>query len=72
MTMTQLHKTPVTLGQFEKNAELRREPVFSEIMHFLMRNKKWWLLPVVAMLLILGLLVVLGGTAVAPFVYTLF
>ena len=37
------------------------------------RAKKWWLGPIVLMLGLLGLLVVLTqGTAVAPFIYTLF
>jgi len=36
------------------------------------QHRKYWLVPIVAVLLIFGLLVVLSGTAVAPFIYTLF
>ena len=43
-----------------------------EIAYFLRQNKKWWLLPVLLILLPLGLLLILSGTAVAPFIYTLF
>ena len=43
-----------------------------EIVYFLRQNKKWWLLPVLLILLPLGLLLILSGTAVAPFIYTLF
>lgn len=50
-----------------KNASLVRE-----ILGFLGENKKWWLLPVMGMLLLLGLLVLLSTTAAAPFIYTLF
>ena len=32
----------------------------------------WWLLPILLVLLLLGLAVLLGGTAVAPFIYPLF
>jgi NAD/NADP transhydrogenase beta subunit len=40
---------------------------------FLRQNKKWWLLPLVVVLLALGVLVVLTqGTALAPFIYALF
>lgn len=40
---------------------------------FLRTRKKYWLIPIVLMLLFFGfLLVVTSGTAVAPFVYTLF
>jgi hypothetical protein len=35
-------------------------------------NKKWWLTPIVLMLLILGVLILVGGTGAAPFIYTLF
>jgi hypothetical protein len=43
-----------------------------EFWAFLRCNKKYWLLPIVAMLLVFGLMVVLSGTSVAPFIYTLF
>ena len=40
---------------------------------FLRTRKKFWLSPIIIMLLLLGALIVLAeGTAVAPFVYTLF
>ncbi len=40
---------------------------------FLRQRKKFWLLPIVLVLLLLGLLLVLTeGSAVAPFIYTLF
>jgi len=46
--------------------------VVSEFWDFLKDNKKWWLAPIVISILGLGLLVLLGGTAAAPFIYTLF
>ena len=40
---------------------------------FLRTRKKWWLLPIVVFLLALSLLIVLTeGSALAPFIYTLF
>jgi len=43
------------------------------IWDFLRVRKKWWLTPIVVVLLLLGLLIVLTqGSAVAPFIYTLF
>ena len=44
----------------------------SEFVQLLRDNKKWWLAPIVLSILGLGLLVLLGGTAAAPFIYTLF
>jgi hypothetical protein len=39
---------------------------------FLRYNKKWWLLPILVILMLLGVLVLLSGSAAAPFIYTLF
>jgi len=44
-----------------------------EFWEFLKVRKKWWLAPIVLFLLLFGTLIVLTeGTAVAPFIYTLF
>ncbi len=43
-----------------------------EFWDFLKDNKKWWLAPIIVSILLLGTLVLLGGTAAAPFIYTLF
>ncbi|WP_173820331.1 DUF5989 family protein [Niastella vici] len=43
-----------------------------DIWTFLKARKKWWLAPLIIVLLLLGILIVLGGTALAPFIYTLF
>lgn len=44
-----------------------------DLWKFLRARKKWWLLPVIFVLLAVGALLVLtSGTAVAPFVYTFF
>jgi hypothetical protein len=47
--------------------------ILKEFWGFLMERKKWWLLPIIIMLVILGLLVIFTeGSAMAPFIYTLF
>jgi hypothetical protein len=38
----------------------------------LKQNKKYWLIPLVVILLLFGVLVILGSSAAAPFIYTLF
>jgi len=46
---------------------------FKQFWEFLKVRKKWWLGPIIGMLLFLGALLVLTqGSAVAPFIYTLF
>lgn len=47
--------------------------ILQEFWSFLRVRKKWWLAPIVVMLLLLGLILVLSeGSALAPFIYTLF
>ena len=46
---------------------------FKEFWEFLMIRKKYWLLPVILVLALFGVLIVLSqGSAVAPFIYTIF
>lgn len=49
-----------------------RQSLLAEFLQFLGQNKKWWLLPILLVVLILGALVFLGGSGAAPFIYTLF
>jgi uncharacterized protein DUF5989 len=47
--------------------------ILAELWAFLRVRKKYWLTPILLMLLVFGGLVILAqGTAVAPFIYTLF
>lgn len=57
---------------FTVQARQQQQGLAAEFIGLLKDNKKWWLLPVIVMILGLGLLVLLGGTAAAPFIYTLF
>lgn len=61
-------------SEFEKASSQEEESqgFLAETWAFLRENKKWWLLPIVAVLLIFGVLVLLSSSAVAPFIYTLF
>jgi hypothetical protein len=45
----------------------------SELWAFMRERKKWWLLPVIVVMLVVGTLLVLAqGSALAPFIYTIF
>jgi hypothetical protein len=47
--------------------------IMKEFWQFLKERKKWWLLPIVIFLVLLGALLILTeGSAIAPFIYTLF
>lgn len=61
------------VSDFEKaSLSEHRASLLAELWDFLRCNKKWWLLPILTMLGLFGLLMLLSGTAAAPFIYTLF
>ena len=57
---------------FVEQAGQARTGFVREFLEFLAHNKKWWLTPIILALLVVGGLIALGGTAAAPFIYTLF
>ena len=56
----------------EALADQPRFGVTGEMWAFLCVTKKWWLFPIVIVFALLGALIMLSGTAAAPFIYTLF
>jgi hypothetical protein len=68
-SLTPMNEPP---EDFERKAQEAERGFVSELFAFLRQNRKWWLLPAIIVLLLVGLLGVLGGTALAPFIYTLF
>ena len=50
-----------------------RMGIMGELLQFFIHNKWWWITPMLFILLLFGLLIVFAqGSAVAPFIYTLF
>ena len=59
-------------SDFAAQATLAPRGFARELWDFMRTNKKWWLTPIILVLLVLGALIIIGGTAAAPFIYTLF
>lgn len=57
---------------FESAAADPAPSLVAEFWEFLRHNKKWWLLPIVLVLLVFGVLIFLAGTGAAPLIYTFF
>jgi Family of unknown function (DUF5989) len=57
---------------FEGEAGQKQRGAMAEFLHFALHNKKWWLTPIIVILMLVAALAVLGGTGVAPFIYSLF
>ena len=58
--------------RFEQAATQGGQGLIVEYLQFLSRNKKYWLIPIVAFLLLIGLLVMLGGSVAGAFIYPIF
>ena len=52
---------------------MARRGVVSELWGFMKVRKKWWLLPIILMMLLVGAMLVFAeGSVLAPFIYTIF
>jgi Family of unknown function (DUF5989) len=59
------------MGLFSTAAQ--RFGIAGELLSFFARNKRWWLLPVVCVVLVSAVVIILAqSSALAPFIYTLF
>ncbi len=61
-----------TKDSFEEASRAKDGTLGAEFFMMLRHNKKYWLLPLGVILLLLAFLVVLGSTGAAPFIYTVF
>ena len=51
----------------------RRFGIAGELVSFFWQNKRWWMLPIIIVLLSTGVLILVAqSSAIAPFIYTLF
>jgi hypothetical protein len=57
---------------FAKAAAGKQGSFAGEFWYFLRNNKKWWLTPIIVILSFVAVLVILGSSAAAPYIYTLF
>ncbi len=67
-------KRPPADGPESLEAQVRRKPsnMFGEFFGLLRENKKWWLTPVIAAAILLGVLMMLLATPLSPLIYSLF
>lgn len=57
---------------FADKLSAKKAGFFAEFWAYLRHSKKWWMLPILAVLLLLGGLVLLSSTGLGPFIYALF
>lgn len=63
---------PKGASEFARQASARRSSFLSDYLYLVKTNRKWWMLPLIGLLLGFGVLMVLASTGAAPFIYTMF
>ena len=59
-------------GYIESNYKIKNKNVILELWDFLKIRKKWWLLPIIILLVLTGALIIFGqSSALSPFIYAL-
>ena len=61
-----------TKNRFETAGRGKPTGILGEVFQMLRQNKKYWLIPLILILVLFGVLIILGSSAAAPFIYTLF
>ena len=72
MTKDQNKQSQADMESFSQQAEQTQQGLLREFWAFLCHSKKWWLIPIIVVFFLVGLLIFLGSTPAAPFIYTLF
>ena len=63
----------VSNDNFDAEAHMGSMSLISELWAFMKVRKKWWLLPIIVVMVLVGALLVFAqGSALAPFIYTIF
>ena len=60
-------------NSFAEQADMQAPSFLRELWDFVCHNKKWWLIPIIVILLLVSILVLLtANSALAPFIYAIF
>jgi hypothetical protein len=63
---------PKPSDEIARLAETGAQDPFREFLHLVARTRKYWMIPIVLLLLLAGAIVMVGGSSLAPLIYTLF
>lgn len=57
---------------YKEMVDMSKFSIFAEFLEFMKARKKWWLFPIIILLALMGALIIMTeGSALAPFLYTL-
>ena len=58
--------------EFARLAQTEQPGIFAEFFDFLLHNKKWWISPILIVLFLVGLIIAMTASPIAPFIYPFF
>ena len=61
--------SPNPISDFEQKSQTKPPGFLAEFFDFLLHNKKWWLAPILVVLLLVSVLIVLTSNVLMPFIY---
>lgn len=67
-----MDEEPEHAERFRQELQKKRSGLLRELWAFARHNKKWWLLPILVALALVGVLAALSASPAAPFIYPLF
>lgn len=59
-------------GRIRRESETAEPSLLADFVDFLRTHKKWWLVPLLLSLAVIGLLAAVGGSPLGPFIYPMF
>lgn len=59
-------------NEFVAEGKRKRAGMFGEMLFMVRTTRKWWMMPLIALLILLGLVMLLTSTGAGPLIYTLF
>ena len=59
-------------AELEKLAAESQDSLARELIMFIVENKAWWMVPIIAVMAVVGILVALTATGATPFIYSIF
>lgn len=64
--------TETSVSEFERQAEEAPPGLIEEFVDFLLHSKRWWLLPIIVVLLLMSALIWISGTSLGSFLYRIY
>jgi len=72
MPSTNHSRDGISTSELDEIAEQRQPSLASELWGLIVAHKAWWMIPILAVMSLVGLLIALGGTGATPFIYSIF